>query len=388
MEIMVLSCFRYKKTHTFQSEFWLIWYEQNGLDCERRRYHEQRLEYHDEQADNEVRVRLWPSLEEDEEDEEDEGLRRGQRRNGDGGDFWLLTDSCGCRKRSPKSSDFLIIMLTTRDQVATRIIAGDLLVVYNSELIRIPQSWLDAHPGGSLAILHFVGRDATDEIQAYHSENTLNFIKRYAIGTVELSEHGWVPLVPPIMAGWVRTLGNQGTLEWFNEAGAVRSTENTDLSPSSQILLVEQDSTLLKQQSPTLATILPPPTDLSPKVQYRHSLAYKSLHKRIVDAGLYKTRYLTGYGPEVARYVLLGGISALAYSKSWFITSAVFLGLMWHQLVFTAHDLGHMGVTHNWVIDRILGVLIADFIGGVSIGWWVEVRTLIGCFFIIAHPSV
>jgi hypothetical protein len=47
---------------------------------------------------------------------------------------------------------------------------------------------------------------------------------------------------------------------------------------------------------------------------------------------------------------------------------------MWHQLVFTVHDLGHMGVTHNWTIDRLLAILIADFIGGLSIGWWVEVR--------------
>jgi len=29
-------------------------------------------------------------------------------------------------------------------------------------------------------------------------------------------------------------------------------------------------------------------------------------------------------------------------------------------------------VTHNWAIDRILAILIADWVGGLSIGWWVE----------------
>jgi sphingolipid 8-(E)-desaturase len=270
----------------------------------------------------------------------------------------------------------------TRDQVADRILQGEYLIVYRNNLIRVPQSWLDAHPGGSLAILHFIGRDATDEIDAYHSDDTLKRIAKYAVGSVELSEHGWEPLVPPIMSGWVRKMTKDGTREWFLEAGALRSTEDTDLSPSSQILLVDKGSSLLQSSAPSLSTLMPPPTNLSLKVQAQHSAAYKALHRRISDAGLYKTPYLTGYGPEIMRYILLGTLSAVAYFNNWLITSAVFLGLMWHQLVFSAHDLGHMGVTHNWVIDRLLGILIADFIGGLSIGWWVDVSSSI-----FAQPS-
>jgi sphingolipid 8-(E)-desaturase len=261
----------------------------------------------------------------------------------------------------------------TREEVAKRILTGETLVIFNSQLLRIPSSWLDAHPGGSLAILHFVGRDATDEILAYHAEDTLKRLKPYAIGRVETGPEGWEPLVPPVMSGWVRKIGSNGKQEWYNEAGAVRSTENSVTSPSSQILLVKDSLLHPASPAPTLSALLPPPSDLSLKVQYQHSAAYKALHKRITDAGLYKTPYLTGYGPEFARYVLLGSISAYAYSQNWLITSAVFLGLMWHQLVFTAHDLGHMGVTHNWAMDRILGILITDFLGGVSIGWWVDV---------------
>lgn len=265
----------------------------------------------------------------------------------------------------------------SREAVAARILAGDHLIIYNGHLLRIPTSWLDAHPGGSLAILHFVGRDASDEIDAYHSNSTLDLINRYAVGCVELQDNAWSPLVPPIMSGWIRKPTPDGkSSKWFSEASARRSTVNTKHSPSSQILLLPNDDAFSAPAEPDLASLEPPPTDLSLKQQTLHSQAYKQLHKRVVSAGLYKTPYLTGYGPEVLRYITLGSLSAFAYHHNWLMTSAVFLGLTWHQLVFTAHDLGHMGVTHNWTIDRLLSIFIADFIGGLSIGWWVEVRHL------------
>lgn len=275
--------------------------------------------------------------------------------------------------------------LWTRDAVASRILAGETLIIYRDHLLRIPQSWLNAHPGGSLALLHFVGRDATDEIEAYHLDHTLTLIPRYSIGRVQLTEHGWVPLVPPVMTGWVRRLGPGGKQEWYQEAADARSLGNSEVSPSSQILLVQKSDASSHSSAPSLSSLQPPPSSLSPEVQARHSKAYRALHKRIVDAGLYKTPYLTGYGPEVLRYTLLASVSAYAYHHNWLMTSAVFLGLFWHQLVFTAHDLGHMGVTHNWAVDRLLATLIADFIGGLSIGWWVQNHNV--HHLVTNHPS-
>ncbi len=46
---------------------------------------------------------------------------------------------------------------------------------------------------------------------------------------------------------------------------------------------------------------------------------------------------------------------------------------MWHQLMFFAHDLGHMVLTGDWTFDRLVSTFIADWIGGLSIGWWVDV---------------
>ncbi|KAH0590815.1 hypothetical protein H2248_000937 [Termitomyces sp. 'cryptogamus'] len=234
--------------------------------------------------------------------------------------------------------------------VAARILAGDVLVVCDGQLLRIPPAWLAAHPGGALAILHFVGRDATDEIHAFHSDHTLDLVARYAVARVDVP---WQPLAPPVASGWVHSHS-----QWRNDAAVV---------PADRPVLD------------------PPPTSLDLDAQARHSHAYRALHKRIVDAGLYNTPYLSGYGPEILRYVLLASLSVCAYRRACFLTSAFFLGLLWHQLVFTAHDLGHRGVTHNWAVDHLLSILVADCIGGLSIGWWIQNHNI--HHLVTNHPS-
>lgn len=261
----------------------------------------------------------------------------------------------------------------TRDSVGQRILQGETLIVYQGLLLNIPISWLEAHPGGSLALLHFVGRDATDEIHANHSSESLNLINRFSVGPVQLTDDAWLPFVPPIATGWVRRKDTTGKLEWFKEAAEVYSTQDSDFSPSSSIILVDKHTVSTHPSGPTLASLQLQPSHLSLDEQVRHSKAWKVLHQRIIAAGLYNTPYISGYGPELIRYTLLATISAYAYSHNWLISSAISLGLFWHQLAFFAHDLGHMGVTHNWTTDRLIATIIADFIGGLSIGWWVNV---------------
>lgn len=48
-------------------------------------------------------------------------------------------------------------------QVEALIADGQVVVVYNGYALKL-NAWLNKHPGGRLAILHMVGRDATDEI--------------------------------------------------------------------------------------------------------------------------------------------------------------------------------------------------------------------------------
>lgn len=44
-----------------------------------------------------------------------------------------------------------------------RIADGQVIVITEGNVLRL-DGWLEKHPGGRLAILHMVGRDASDEI--------------------------------------------------------------------------------------------------------------------------------------------------------------------------------------------------------------------------------
>lgn len=56
-----------------------------------------------------------------------------------------------------------------RNQILSRraieglIAAGRTIIITEGKVLQL-DGWLDKHPGGRLAVLHMVGRDATDEI--------------------------------------------------------------------------------------------------------------------------------------------------------------------------------------------------------------------------------
>lgn len=96
---------------------------------------------------------------------------------------------------------------------------------------------------------------------------------------------------------------------------------------------------------------------------------YRELYRQIEAEGLFQCNY-KAYAVEMCRYALLFSIFLFTLQTGWYATSGLFLGLLWHQLVFTVHDAGHMGITHDFQIDTCIGILIADFVGGLSVGWW------------------
>jgi sphingolipid 8-(E)-desaturase len=109
--------------------------------------------------------------------------------------------------------------------------------------------------------------------------------------------------------------------------------------------------------------------DLYPETQDEIVKKYRALNERIKAEGLYQCNYWN-YFYEFTKYTALLSTSMYLLHAEWYNTSAIFLGLFWHQLVFAAHDSGHMGITHNFHLDTVLGIVIADFFGGLSIGWW------------------
>jgi delta8-fatty-acid desaturase len=96
---------------------------------------------------------------------------------------------------------------------------------------------------------------------------------------------------------------------------------------------------------------------------------FRLLHERIQAEGLFQCNY-TAYAIECIRYSLLFVGFLYFLHLGWYTTSSFFLGGLWHQLVFSAHDAGHMGITHDFHTDSVIGTIIANFIGGLSLGWW------------------
>jgi delta8-fatty-acid desaturase len=99
------------------------------------------------------------------------------------------------------------------------------------------------------------------------------------------------------------------------------------------------------------------------------AIKFRALHQRVHDEGYYQCSF-SNYASEVGRYLALFGLFLTLLHYEWYICSAVALGIFWQQIMFTAHDAGHCGITHNYVIDSLIGIFIGNFVCGLSIGWW------------------
>jgi delta8-fatty-acid desaturase len=54
----------------------------------------------------------------------------------------------------------------SRREVEALIAEGRSIIVMNGKVLKV-DAWLKYHPGGDKAIMHMIGRDATDEVSAY-----------------------------------------------------------------------------------------------------------------------------------------------------------------------------------------------------------------------------
>lgn len=108
---------------------------------------------------------------------------------------------------------------------------------------------------------------------------------------------------------------------------------------------------------------------LDADTQRNIAIKFRALHQRVHDEGYYECSF-SNYATEVLRYLALFGLFLTLLHYEWYILSAVALGIFWQQIMFTAHDAGHCGITHNYVIDSLIGIFIGNFVCGLSIGWW------------------
>ncbi|KAI9926294.1 hypothetical protein ASPWEDRAFT_62758 [Aspergillus wentii DTO 134E9] len=282
----------------------------------------------------------------------------------------------------------------SRREIEGRIAAGQFIIILDSKVLKL-DAWMPYHPGGQLAIRHMVGRDATDEVNALHSKETRQRMNAFQIGSI----HGrWTNFVPPIQGGHFR----HNNPEDDQDADALDSEVSSELSsrPPSPVFDVGDARPGLRRRN-SASTIssavssIPPAApnpeahscvldartqkeilldqDSYPPLDAIHqdhiTQKYRALNKRIEAEGLYNCNYFA-YAVETLRYSILFGLFIFCLRSSCFGFAGLFLGCFWHQLVFTAHDAGHMGITHDFQKDTCIGIMIADFLGGLSLGWW------------------
>lgn len=195
-----------------------------------------------------------------------------------------------------------------RDEIAHLISLGHILVLHRRTVYRL-NAWLRKHPGGHLALLHFVGRDASNEIEAYHSDATLSKrMKSFVVAQVhrdDFSESsGWKPLTPLVQLG---EGGKWGTVEeydavnprWKDDLQVYRN----GLKTAAAISDGERPQSLNKALLDPAALEPPaPPAGVDPSKQYRISRAWEDLHVKIKQSGLYGARPLWHYRMELVRY--------------------------------------------------------------------------------------
>ncbi|KAH7157224.1 fatty acid desaturase-domain-containing protein [Dactylonectria macrodidyma] len=290
-----------------------------------------------------------------------------------------------------------ILPLMGRDEIEAMIADGRNIIILHGQVIRV-DPWLKYHPGGDKAMLHMVGKDASDEIDALHSLDARQQMMGYRIGRIEGS---WANFSPPIQGGVFRTRAeieaanndcskdtttsspaisrtpspvfDDGDAKGIrNRIGAKGKNNAGSGSVSSASSVHDEMDGMSYLDAVTLEHIRLdlekyPASDEA--TQASIAAKYRELHQRVYDTGLYNCNY-RAYAGECCRYVLLsiGMFVGLHYGQ--YFIAAFCLGALWHQLVFAAHDAGHMGITHKFQIDTIIGIMIADFIGGLSMGWW------------------
>ncbi|OBA24314.1 fatty acid/sphingolipid desaturase [Metschnikowia bicuspidata var. bicuspidata NRRL YB-4993] len=302
----------------------------------------------------------------------------------------------------------------TSRQIEGLISEGKVIVIYENSVLNLT-SWLKYHPGGDKAVYHMVGRDATDEMLAYHSEESIATFSKWKIGEIDTM---WKNLLPPIQgavypsntkrAKTSDSLGEKldsGSPITSDDASSETSVELEDLEVNPKLhqagsplgpvkpvvpqnieyvnssnkeqlypitgtgaivdpkeLMRQFDNGLVREELLRL-----PDLDYGTQNQIREK--YEKLHATVIKNGFYKCHY-SNYVREVVKIASLFLYSFSFLHLGYYFLSALFMGTAWHQMTFIAHDAGHVSISHNYQIDNLFGMIIADWFGGLSLGWW------------------
>lgn len=241
-----------------------------------------------------------------------------------------------------------------------------------------------------------VGRDATDEITALHSKEAQAHMQKYVIGTIN---GRWENFLPPIQGGIFRPLASKGVDDETLDAEEDISSSGKSTPPSPVFDPVEKGDGVRRRRAGTetpisrASSVFSSEPELAPfgsaEASIAHAISsdlskyprldqksqdevvtkYRQLDAKLQSEGLYDCPY-SSYAIEFIRYSVLCVLFLTSLHYSYYALSGLFLGLLWHLLAFTVHDAGHLSITHGFHTDSCIGIFVADFLGGLSVGWW------------------
>lgn len=305
-----------------------------------------------------------------------------------------------------------MVRILSTDQVKGLISRGRVVVIFENSVLDLT-SWLKFHPGGDKAVYHMIGKDATDEMLAYHSEDTTSLFKRWKIGEIS---HEWANLLPPIQGGVypepeTKLKGSELLGRRLDTESPAESSDNLtdslfELIPEEPVKrgagvvnpevapVVPQNYSILNKDN--ILEIYPEVSsgairdpklileqydsdcarkdlDMIPSLDYATQNhireKYNELHAQIIKNGFYKCNY-SDYVREIVKILAIFLYLFTFLHLKQYVISALLMGTAWHQMTFIAHDAGHVAISHNYQIDNLFGMVVADWFGGLSLGWW------------------
>ncbi|KAI9502610.1 fatty acid desaturase-domain-containing protein [Coemansia spiralis] len=229
----------------------------------------------------------------------------------------------------------------TASELRQRIGNGEYLVIIDGLVCKL-NGFVNKHPGGPLAILHMVGRDATDEVMSMHPQEVLdNRVPRWAVARFVPDSND-----SEMVVSYVEDMQLPYSAPRSTSAGGAQYPQpgEGDVKASAKL-----DYAAIQRD-------------------------FRDLDSNLHKAGFYRCRY-SDYAYEAARYLFLFvtavGLILFGPHCAWtYLLAGASTAILWQQLAFFAHDLGHNELTGRRKIDMVLGICIADLLGGLSVGWW------------------
>ncbi|KAJ3108388.1 hypothetical protein HK100_003451 [Physocladia obscura] len=210
--------------------------------------------------------------------------------------------------------------------------AGRIVVVFHSKVYDLT-AWARFHPGGDLAVMHMNG--------------ILLLI---------------LPVLIPIHHPFsIHPVTNYIT-NWLL---------NTTCKDATDAIIAYHPDWVIDKKIPhfCVGELASTERTVSPKI----SQAYRALDLKIRDMGLYQTNY-NFYIREVCKFAALwvAAIYLILRYPTFYgvLASSVCCAILWWQAAFVVHDAGHSGITHDSWTDMVMGISLANFFGGLSVGWW------------------